>query len=156
MCVLCRVVWAYSTASGSVTHHGKSGQTDRYIVDICCLSRPAYGGAHCLGVRKRVRTCNTQACPDGSKSYRQQKCEQLRSSGRADEWEAVSDGECWCTIVSTPASSFLALVPGVALQGCLLLSTHAGGVLLALAAKYILDSCSLICVCGCRGRKLLS
>ena len=26
-------------------------------------------------------------------------------------------------LVSTPASSFLALVPGVALQGCLLLST---------------------------------
>ena len=66
-------------------------QTDNCLVTLC--SRPAFGGAHCLGVRRRHRTCNTQSCPSGSKSYRQQQCEALRRSGRAEDWEAVSDGE---------------------------------------------------------------
>ncbi|XP_075885679.1 A disintegrin and metalloproteinase with thrombospondin motifs 6 isoform X3 [Nelusetta ayraudi] len=40
----------------------------------CDSPAPSGGGKYCLGERKRYRSCNTDACPAGSRDFREKQC----------------------------------------------------------------------------------
>ncbi|XP_014231082.1 A disintegrin and metalloproteinase with thrombospondin motifs 7 [Trichogramma pretiosum] len=40
----------------------------------CDHPEPAHGGKFCIGKRRRYKICNTQACPEGTPSFRSQQC----------------------------------------------------------------------------------
>ncbi|KAM8726403.1 papilin b, proteoglycan-like sulfated glycoprotein [Acanthopagrus schlegelii] len=42
-----------------------------------CITSRTDGGHNCLGSSKSYRTCNTQACPVGSKDFREEQCSQF-------------------------------------------------------------------------------
>uniref|UniRef100_A0A672H357 Papilin b, proteoglycan-like sulfated glycoprotein n=1 Tax=Salarias fasciatus TaxID=181472 RepID=A0A672H357_SALFA len=54
-----------------------------------CITSRTDGGHNCLGSSKSFRTCNTQACPAGSKDFREEQCSQFNSvlfQGKHQTW----------------------------------------------------------------------
>ncbi|XP_061658085.1 A disintegrin and metalloproteinase with thrombospondin motifs 6 isoform X4 [Syngnathoides biaculeatus] len=61
----------------------------------CDSPAPSGGGKYCLGERKRYRSCNTAACPSGSRDFREKQCgdfDGLPFRGKYYNWKPYSGG----------------------------------------------------------------
>eukprot|EP00112_Aurelia_sp_Birch-Aquarium-sp1_P003530 Seg1394.13 transcript_id=Seg1394.13/GoldUCD/mRNA.D3Y31 product="A disintegrin and metalloproteinase with thrombospondin motifs 18" protein_id=Seg1394.13/GoldUCD/D3Y31 len=65
----------------------------------CTNPAPQHGGKNCLGhVRGHYKTCNMQACPAGTKSFRLEQCQKLSS----EKYDIYSAGEPCKLICQSP------------------------------------------------------
>ncbi|KAG7476940.1 hypothetical protein MATL_G00088230 [Megalops atlanticus] len=61
----------------------------------CDSPAPSGGGKYCLGERKRYRSCNTDACPAGSRDFREKQCADFDSMpfrGKYYNWKPYTGG----------------------------------------------------------------
>nr|XP_046225573.1 A disintegrin and metalloproteinase with thrombospondin motifs 6 isoform X1 [Oncorhynchus gorbuscha]XP_046225574.1 A disintegrin and metalloproteinase with thrombospondin motifs 6 isoform X1 [Oncorhynchus gorbuscha] len=61
----------------------------------CDSPAPSGGGKYCLGERKRYRSCNTDACPSGSRDFRVKQCADFDSMpfrGKYYNWKPYTGG----------------------------------------------------------------
>uniref|UniRef100_A0A8C7DLT8 ADAM metallopeptidase with thrombospondin type 1 motif 6 n=1 Tax=Oncorhynchus kisutch TaxID=8019 RepID=A0A8C7DLT8_ONCKI len=61
----------------------------------CDSPAPSGGGKYCLGERKRYRSCNTDACPLGSRDFREKQCadfDSLPFRGKYYNWKPYTGG----------------------------------------------------------------
>uniref|UniRef100_A0A3P8R769 ADAM metallopeptidase with thrombospondin type 1 motif, 6 n=1 Tax=Astatotilapia calliptera TaxID=8154 RepID=A0A3P8R769_ASTCA len=61
----------------------------------CDSPAPSGGGKYCLGERKRYRSCNTNACPAGSRDFREKQCADFDNSpfrGKYYNWKPYTGG----------------------------------------------------------------
>ncbi|XP_054612641.1 A disintegrin and metalloproteinase with thrombospondin motifs 6 isoform X2 [Dunckerocampus dactyliophorus] len=61
----------------------------------CDSPAPSGGGKYCLGERKRYRSCNTAACPSGSRDFREKQCADFDSMpfrGKYYNWKPYTGG----------------------------------------------------------------
>ncbi|XP_032395179.1 A disintegrin and metalloproteinase with thrombospondin motifs 6 isoform X2 [Etheostoma spectabile] len=61
----------------------------------CDSPAPSGGGKYCLGERKRYRSCNTDACPAGSRDFREKQCGDFDSMpfrGKYYNWKPYTGG----------------------------------------------------------------
>uniref|UniRef100_A0AAR2JEI0 ADAM metallopeptidase with thrombospondin type 1 motif, 6 n=1 Tax=Pygocentrus nattereri TaxID=42514 RepID=A0AAR2JEI0_PYGNA len=61
----------------------------------CDSPAPSGGGKYCLGERKRYRSCNTDACPMGSRDFREKQCADFDSMpfrGKYYNWKPYTGG----------------------------------------------------------------
>uniref|UniRef100_A0A3Q3W4D5 Uncharacterized protein n=1 Tax=Mola mola TaxID=94237 RepID=A0A3Q3W4D5_MOLML len=61
----------------------------------CDSPAPSGGGKYCLGERKRYRSCNTDACPAGSRDFREKQCadfDSLPFRGKYYNWKPYTGG----------------------------------------------------------------
>ncbi|XP_072570963.1 A disintegrin and metalloproteinase with thrombospondin motifs 6 isoform X4 [Paramormyrops kingsleyae] len=61
----------------------------------CDSPVPSGGGKYCLGERKRYRSCNTDACPVGSRDFREKQCadfDSLPFRGKYYNWKPYTGG----------------------------------------------------------------
>uniref|UniRef100_W5LNC5 ADAM metallopeptidase with thrombospondin type 1 motif 6 n=1 Tax=Astyanax mexicanus TaxID=7994 RepID=W5LNC5_ASTMX len=61
----------------------------------CDSPAPSGGGKYCLGERKRYRSCNTDACPTGSRDFREKQCADFDSMpfrGKYYNWKPYTGG----------------------------------------------------------------
>nr|XP_057920932.1 A disintegrin and metalloproteinase with thrombospondin motifs 6 isoform X2 [Doryrhamphus excisus] len=61
----------------------------------CDSPAPSGGGKYCLGERKRYRSCNTAACPSGSRDFREKQCGDFDSMpfrGKYYNWKPYTGG----------------------------------------------------------------
>uniref|UniRef100_A0A669AWT0 ADAM metallopeptidase with thrombospondin type 1 motif 6 n=1 Tax=Oreochromis niloticus TaxID=8128 RepID=A0A669AWT0_ORENI len=61
----------------------------------CDSPAPSGGGKYCLGERKRYRSCNTNACPVGSRDFREKQCADFDNSpfrGKYYNWKPYTGG----------------------------------------------------------------
>ncbi|XP_040013463.1 A disintegrin and metalloproteinase with thrombospondin motifs 6 [Xiphias gladius] len=61
----------------------------------CDSPAPSGGGKYCLGERKRYRSCNTDACPVGSRDFREKQCADFDSMpfrGKYYNWKPYTGG----------------------------------------------------------------
>ncbi|XP_061553595.1 A disintegrin and metalloproteinase with thrombospondin motifs 6 isoform X2 [Phycodurus eques] len=61
----------------------------------CDSPAPSGGGKYCLGERKRYRSCNTAACPPGSRDFRENQCGDFDSMpfrGKYYNWKPYTGG----------------------------------------------------------------
>ncbi|XP_034751971.1 A disintegrin and metalloproteinase with thrombospondin motifs 6 isoform X3 [Etheostoma cragini] len=61
----------------------------------CDSPAPSGGGKYCLGERKRYRSCNTDACPAGSRDFREKQCGNFDSMpfrGKYYNWKPYTGG----------------------------------------------------------------
>uniref|UniRef100_A0A3Q0R6Q9 ADAM metallopeptidase with thrombospondin type 1 motif 6 n=1 Tax=Amphilophus citrinellus TaxID=61819 RepID=A0A3Q0R6Q9_AMPCI len=61
----------------------------------CDSPAPSGGGKYCLGERKRYRSCNTNACPVGSRDFREKQCADFDSMpfrGKYYNWKPYTGG----------------------------------------------------------------
>lgn len=61
----------------------------------CDSPAPSGGGKYCLGERKRYRSCNTDACPEGSRDFREKQCadfDSLPFRGKYYNWKPYTGG----------------------------------------------------------------
>uniref|UniRef100_A0A8C5D8T8 A disintegrin and metalloproteinase with thrombospondin motifs 6 n=1 Tax=Gouania willdenowi TaxID=441366 RepID=A0A8C5D8T8_GOUWI len=61
----------------------------------CDSPAPTGGGKYCLGERKRYRSCNTDACPAGSRDFREKQCsdfDNMPFRGKYYNWKPYSGG----------------------------------------------------------------
>ncbi|KAL2087623.1 hypothetical protein ACEWY4_016451 [Coilia grayii] len=62
---------------------------------LCDSPPPSGGGKYCLGERKRYRSCNTDACPAGSRDFREKQCadfDSLPFRGKYYNWKPYTGG----------------------------------------------------------------
>uniref|UniRef100_A0AAY4DII0 A disintegrin and metalloproteinase with thrombospondin motifs 6 n=1 Tax=Denticeps clupeoides TaxID=299321 RepID=A0AAY4DII0_9TELE len=62
---------------------------------LCDSPAPSGGGKHCLGERKRYRSCNTDPCPAGSRDFREKQCADFDSfpfRGKYYNWKPYTGG----------------------------------------------------------------
>lgn len=79
----------------------------------CDNPPPSNGGNYCLGERKRYRICNTDACEEGGKTFRQVQCEEFNTvpyKNRLYEWEAVYTPGTPCQLHCKPKDRFFSLM----------------------------------------------
>ncbi|XP_052832020.1 A disintegrin and metalloproteinase with thrombospondin motifs 7 isoform X2 [Octopus bimaculoides] len=58
----------------------------------CDNPPPSHGGKYCIGERKRYRICNTEPCPEGSRTFREEQCAKYNNieyDGQLYQWEPV-------------------------------------------------------------------
>ncbi|XP_029025329.1 A disintegrin and metalloproteinase with thrombospondin motifs 6 [Betta splendens] len=61
----------------------------------CDSPAPSGGGRYCLGERKRYRSCNTDACPAGSRDFREKQCadfDNMPFRGKYYNWKPYTGG----------------------------------------------------------------
>ncbi|XP_016097807.1 A disintegrin and metalloproteinase with thrombospondin motifs 6-like [Sinocyclocheilus grahami] len=61
----------------------------------CDSPAPTGGGKYCLGERKRYRSCNTDACPAGSRDFREKQCadfDNMPFRGKYYNWKPYTGG----------------------------------------------------------------
>uniref|UniRef100_A0A665WZ59 ADAM metallopeptidase with thrombospondin type 1 motif, 6 n=1 Tax=Echeneis naucrates TaxID=173247 RepID=A0A665WZ59_ECHNA len=61
----------------------------------CDSPAPSGGGKYCLGERKRYRSCNTDACPVGSRDFREKQCadfDNMPFRGKYYNWKPYTGG----------------------------------------------------------------
>ncbi|KAM9840912.1 A disintegrin and metalloproteinase with thrombospondin motifs 6 isoform 1-T1 [Aulostomus maculatus] len=61
----------------------------------CDSPAPSGGGKYCLGERKRYRSCNTDACPAGSRDFREKQCadfDNMPFRGKYYNWKPYTGG----------------------------------------------------------------
>ncbi|XP_068562579.1 A disintegrin and metalloproteinase with thrombospondin motifs 6 isoform X2 [Cebidichthys violaceus] len=61
----------------------------------CDSPAPSGGGKYCLGERKRYRSCNTDACPAGSRDFREKQCadfDGMPFRGKYYNWKPYTGG----------------------------------------------------------------
>ncbi|XP_067340253.1 A disintegrin and metalloproteinase with thrombospondin motifs 6 isoform X2 [Channa argus] len=61
----------------------------------CDSPAPTGGGKYCLGERKRYRSCNTDACPVGSRDFREKQCadfDNMPFRGKYYNWKPYTGG----------------------------------------------------------------
>ncbi|KAM8873418.1 A disintegrin and metalloproteinase with thrombospondin motifs 6 isoform 2-T2 [Synchiropus picturatus] len=61
----------------------------------CDSPAPSGGGKYCLGERKRYRSCNTDACPEGSRDFREKQCadfDNMPFRGKYYNWKPYTGG----------------------------------------------------------------
>uniref|UniRef100_A0A8C1QNC2 ADAM metallopeptidase with thrombospondin type 1 motif, 6 n=1 Tax=Cyprinus carpio TaxID=7962 RepID=A0A8C1QNC2_CYPCA len=61
----------------------------------CDSPAPTGGGKYCLGERKRYRSCNTDACPAGSRDFREKQCadfDNMSFRGKYYNWKPYTGG----------------------------------------------------------------
>ncbi|XP_010862076.1 A disintegrin and metalloproteinase with thrombospondin motifs 6 isoform X2 [Esox lucius] len=61
----------------------------------CDSPAPSGGGRYCLGERKRYRSCNTDACPSGSRDFREKQCADfdiMPFRGKYYNWKPYTGG----------------------------------------------------------------
>ncbi|KAA8584306.1 hypothetical protein FQN60_008091 [Etheostoma spectabile] len=110
---VCRELWCLSKSNRCVTNMVLPGGVCcvRYLASECgrrlgplvyvggvqqdLWGRPSGGGKYCLGERKRYRSCNTDACPAGSRDFREKQCGDFDSMpfrGKYYNWKPYTGG----------------------------------------------------------------
>lgn len=70
-----------------------------------CITSRTDGGHNCQGSSKSFRTCNTQACPVGSKDFREEQCSQFDRTafqGKSRTWIPYYGGPNPCELNCVP------------------------------------------------------
>ncbi|CAM4811019.1 unnamed protein product [Rotaria magnacalcarata] len=101
--------WSPWTPWSSCSH--TCGLGVEYQQRTCTNPKPDFGGKHCLGVRKRYRTCQISSCKTSTVNYKhesQLNCDELNSKSNGTKWKTVP----WftsepCMVFCTPTISSL-------------------------------------------------
>ncbi|XP_010887817.2 papilin b, proteoglycan-like sulfated glycoprotein [Esox lucius] len=70
-----------------------------------CITARTDGGHNCLGSSKSYRTCNTQACPPGSRDFREEQCaqfDQMDFQGKRYSWTPYHGASNPCELNCVP------------------------------------------------------
>ncbi|KAK3096440.1 hypothetical protein FSP39_000163 [Pinctada imbricata] len=79
----------------------------------CDNPRPSNGGKYCIGERKRYKICNTDSCPERSKSFRLTQCEEFNKipyKNRKYEWTDVPMEQAPCQLHCKPKNKFFSVM----------------------------------------------
>ncbi|UJR27555.1 hypothetical protein I4U23_008837 [Adineta vaga] len=104
--------WSPWTPWSSCSH--TCGLGVEYQQRKCTNPKPDFGGKHCLGARKRYRTCTLAACKkrpvENHKHESHLNCEELNSKSNGTKWKTVPwFNSLRCMVFCTPILSSLAL-----------------------------------------------